>query len=305
MPEQLYGLTPADLEVLKRLIDQFRKGTLGTVHDPAAGPMAQWPGIFMAQVPTTTGTPAFIPARNDTTDIPGELLCHIFRMDPADSYKLKQMKNPDNSPIQELVYNPWYYPIAPGFKEFTPIERDRYGRWIAERTPGTVWAITVADDTATPTYPLQGVGGGNIFPFKFVSPGFTDGVAGRDQVPTAVVHPGSTPDGWVFCRSFHWIPLGNRISIWAQRGCVEAKRGMWFTDFKDQVRLGKSYGPILQGANGYVREFRNDNYGTEVYSNQIWYVRNRIGEDVSDNTWVHFHQFGSVAYLGNGACFPG
>lgn len=176
----------------------------------------------------------------------------------------------------------------------------RYAAQIAHRQNPRL-AKTVADEQADPTYPIQGIGGGNTFPIVFLSAGFTN-AAGANNIE-AVPHR-TTPQAFVRIVSGNWVPQGVTLQVWQDRGTNGTYKGEWFSSYSDRVRLGVTSGAIAKDANGTVREWNTATYSAESDASDDWLCRNWCGYDLEANTRVFFTQIGSVAYILNAACEP-
>lgn len=161
-------------------------------------------------------------------------------------------------------------------------------------------AITVTDADATPTYPTQGVAGGNTFPIIFLSGGFTHS-AGL-KTPHYTQHR-ATRQGFVHCFSNNWIPPGTYLQVWQDRGVDATYPGEWWTSWMDTIRYGKVTTTIAYNGQNTVREWLPNDYGTESDSGIDWKVRNLMVPDgILATTRIFFEQIGSVAYAISGAC---
>lgn len=160
-------------------------------------------------------------------------------------------------------------------------------------------ARTIADEQADPTYPIQGIDGGNCFPIVFLSAGFTN-EAGRHSIE-AVAHD-TVPQAFVRILSFSWVPESTELQVWQDRGTDADFKGEWFSSFVDRIRLGITSEAIAKDDNGDVVEWDTNNYGAEDESGTTWLCRNWCGYDLEPNTRVYFEQIGSVAYIINAAC---
>ncbi len=159
-------------------------------------------------------------------------------------------------------------------------------------------ARTIADEQADPTYPIQGIDGGNTFPIVFLSAGFTN-EAGKNNLE-AVAHD-TTPQGFVRILSGSWLPQSSTLQVWQDRGTDADFKGEWFSSFADRIRLGVTLQAIAEDANGNVKEWDTGNWD-ERESDSTWLCRNWCGYDLEPNTRVFFEQIGSVAYIINAAC---
>jgi hypothetical protein len=162
-------------------------------------------------------------------------------------------------------------------------------------------ARTLVDANADPTYPVQGIDGGDTFPITFLDGGFTH-TAGRHTAQYTAHR--ATPQAMVRVLSDNWLPIGTVLQVWQDRGSDASYTGEWWADHTDHLRIGITIDPIDQDANGDVAEWSPNNYDAESDLSRTWLCRNWCGYSIEAGTRCFFQQIFHVAYILQADCAP-
>lgn len=139
MPEELFGLTNEDRQLLKQWLEMMRKQRVNPVNRPhVEEPESQTPDVYIALTPpagiaandVTAGTAGAGTTGGVTGATPGSADCSVYRLDLATGDLIY-------TGFTQKVYN--LSTSAIGGNEWVNIARDKWGTWLATDLlqPGT------------------------------------------------------------------------------------------------------------------------------------------------------------------------